>query len=131
MVQGLWEPSALEQMIRTIQAMLDDLHEGRSFCGKPGKVYFVHVKNHPDDANASVSTDINMLGNIRADILVRWGKSVGPYSRLCDGGEEGDGVNGPCRDGRLNGKKLVDRTATRATNSRENMVDRDGFAMDA
>ena len=51
-------------------------------------------KSHHDDAIDNV-TDINVLGKIRADTLVHWGKGTDPYSRLCVGGEEGDGVGGP------------------------------------
>jgi ribonuclease HI/exonuclease III len=125
MVQGLWDPSSSVQMIRNIRTVLDDVREGRSLCGMPRKVYFVHIKSHQDDASDNV-TDVNVLGNVRADTLVQWGKGAGPYSRLCVGGDEGDGVDGPSPRWEAERQQLVDRAAASAANSRENMVDRDG-----
>ena len=91
-------------MIRTIRAVLDDVREGRSFCGKPRKVYFVHVKIHQDDANASV-TDINVLVNIRAGTLVRWGKgfSARTHGRATEA-KKATVSTVLRRDGRLYGK---------------------------
>ena len=40
-------------------------------------------------------TDTAVLSNIRADKLVGWGKSTRPYSRLRDGGAEGNSVDAP------------------------------------
>lgn len=41
---------------------------------------FVHVAGHSDDR-----------GNDRADELVQWGKSSGPFSRMYPSGGEGEG----------------------------------------
>ena len=79
MVQGLWKPKSSVPMIRRIHATLDDIRMGRSASRRPRSVYFVHVKRHQDDANDTLN-DINVLGNIRADTLVQWGKESGPYS---------------------------------------------------
>ena len=94
-------------MIWRIQALLADVREGRSMLGQPRKVYFVHVKSHQDEAKGAVNDD-NVLGNIRADTLVQWGKEDGPYSRLCDGGAEGDGLHGPSPRWEARRQKLVD-----------------------
>ena len=39
--------------------------------GHENTFYFVHVKSHHDDANDTL-TDVNVLGNIRADAFVQW-----------------------------------------------------------
>ena len=127
MVQGLWKPKSSVPMIRRIQAILDDIRMGRSASRRPRKVYFVHVKSHQDDANDTLN-DINVLGNIRADTLVQWGKESGPYSRLCDGGEEGDGVNGPSPRWDAERQIIVDRAANDAVDTWQNIVDHDGSA---
>jgi hypothetical protein len=45
-------------------------------------VTFVHIKGHSADG-----------GNDRADLLVQWGKTDGPYSRILEvGGVEGPGI---------------------------------------
>ena len=65
------------------------------------QVFFVHVKSHQDDAvrlhdiTDTAITDTAVLGNIRADKLVGWGKSTRLYSRLRDGGAEGNSVDAP------------------------------------
>ena len=60
-------------------------------------VTFVHVRGH-----------IGEEGNERADRLVQWGKTDGPYSRLrVAGGGEGDGRFGPV-DGHLLVEKVED-----------------------
>ena len=121
-------------MIRRIQALLADVREGRSLLGKPRSVFFVHVKSHQDDAKGA-ATDSNVLGNIRADTLVQWGKEDGPYSRLRDGGaddgggrrgrtSEGDGLHGPSPRWEVERQKLVDRTAADEATARENVVAR-------
>ena len=68
--------------------------KGRSATRNPRSIHFVHIKSHQNDANDTL-TDINVLGNIRADTFAQWGKGHGPYSRWCDGRKEGGGVNGP------------------------------------
>ena len=133
MVQGFSEPKSSVTMIRRIQALLADVREGRSLLGKPRKVYFVHVKSHQDDAKGA-ATDSNVLGNIRADTLVQWGKEDGPYSRLRDGGadggrrsgrtSEGDGLHGPSPRWEAERQKLVDRTAADEATAREDLVAR-------
>ena len=109
------------------------MREGRSLLGKPRNVCFVHVKSHQDDAKGA-ATDSNVLGNIRADTLVQWGKEDGPYSRLCDGGadggrrsgrtSEGDGLHGPSPRWEAERQKLVDRTAADEATAREDLVAR-------
>ena len=47
------------------------------------KVHWVHIKGHSSDG-----------GNDRADELVQWGKSRGPYCRIREGGSEGDSLHG-------------------------------------
>ena len=123
-------------MILRIHALLayDIVREGRSLLGKLRSVYFVHVKSHQDDAKGA-ATDSNVLGNIRADTLVQWGKEDGPYSRLRDGGaddgggrrgrtSEGDGLHGPSPRWEVERQKLVDRTAADEATARENVVAR-------
>ena len=51
-------------------------------------VIFIHVKGHSSD-----------VGNDRADELVQWGKSDGPFTRLGRGISEGPGLTGPVKDG--------------------------------
>ena len=46
-------------------------------------VHWVHVKGHSADG-----------GNDRADELVQWGKTGGPYCRMREGGGEGEGRYG-------------------------------------
>eukprot|EP01052_Picozoa_sp_SAG31_P001863 SAG31_NODE_62_length_28678_cov_21.548270_34_plen_189_part_00 len=65
-----------------------------------GDVTFVHVRGHTGE-----------VGNERADRLVQWGKTSGPYSRLAEVGfGEGDGrtgrVEGHLRSVRRPGEEL-------------------------
>jgi hypothetical protein len=46
-------------------------------------MHWVHVKGHSTDG-----------GNDRADELVQWGKTGGPYCRVREGGGEGEGRYG-------------------------------------
>lgn len=89
MIEGNWKPDASVAMIRRLQAVLADVRTRR-------QVFFVHVKSHQDDGvRLHDITDTAVLSNIRADKLVGWGKSMRPYSRLRDGGAEGNSVDAP------------------------------------
>ena len=50
-------------------------------------VHWVHVKGHSADG-----------GNDAADERVQWGKGLGPFARLRDGGGEGDNRFGAAAD---------------------------------
>ena len=76
-------------MIATAQQLLAQVRES-------SPVTFVHVRGHTGEA-----------GNERADRLVQWGKTAGPYSRLSRcGGREGAGLGGRV-DGHLRQTKLA------------------------
>ena len=72
---------ANHQLIRCGQEVLKKVRKTRS-------VTFIHVKGHSSDG-----------GNDRADELVQWGKSDGPFTRLGQGISEGPGLTGPVTDG--------------------------------
>ena len=74
MAEGHWDPKANEDLIKRTQDALARVREQR-------QVVLVHVKGHSDDP-----------GNDRADDLVQWGKTSGPYTRYQQNGTgEGDG----------------------------------------
>ena len=79
MLEGNWTPSSNVAMIRRLDRVLADVRRTRD-------VFFVYVKSHQDDGIPLHDiTDQAVLGNIRADKLVGWGKQLGPYCRLFDG----------------------------------------------
>jgi len=89
-VEGHWEPNKNADLILQAKVALEKVRKQRV-------VTFVHVKGHSDD-----------LGNDRADYLVQWGKTSGPYSRFTTGGAaEGDGRYGRL-DGHLRKEKAGD-----------------------
>ena len=89
MLEGNWTPTCNVAMVRRLQRVLAEVRRTRD-------VYFVHVKSHQDDGVPLHDiSDQAVLGNIRADKLVGWGKRPGPYCRLFDGGGEGDSIRVP------------------------------------
>ena len=89
MLEGNWTPAYNVAMVRRLQRVLAEVRRTRD-------VYFVHVKSHQDDGVPLHDiSDQAVLGNIRADKLVGWGKRPGPYCRLFDGGGEGDSIRVP------------------------------------
>ena len=76
-IEGNWKMGTNKDLIETGQKLLE-------LARRSWDVTFVHVKGHRDDD-----------GNERADELVQWGKTAGPYSRFkAGGGGEGDGRYG-------------------------------------
>eukprot|EP01050_Picozoa_sp_SAG11_P025812 SAG11_NODE_5955_length_1425_cov_2.877828_1_plen_327_part_00 len=74
-IEGCWRMNRNEVLIRFGQRLLAQLRQKRN-------VYFCHVKRHCDN-----------VGNERADQLVQWGKTSGPFSRVRTRGvEEGEGT---------------------------------------
>jgi ribonuclease HI len=72
MVTGPWQPNANVASVERAWKLLADVEAtGRT-------VHLVHVKGHSADG-----------GNDRADELVQWGKTGGPYCRVREGGGEG------------------------------------------
>ena len=89
MLEGKWKPDTSVAMIRRLQALLADVRARR-------QVFFVHVKSHQDDGvRLHDITDTAVLGNIKADKIVGWGKSMRLYSRLRDGGVEANNDDAP------------------------------------
>ena len=87
--EGWWKKKANIELIATAQQLLAQVRES-------SPVTFVHVRGHTGEA-----------GNERADRLVQWGKTAGPYSRLARGGaREGAGLGGRV-DGHLRQTKLA------------------------
>ena len=80
-IEGCWAVKANHQLIRYGQEVLKKVRKTRS-------VTFIHVKGHSSDGE-----------NDRADELVQWGKSDGPFTRLGQGISEGPGLTGPVTDG--------------------------------
>ena len=77
MVTGRWQPNANIALVEWARKLLADVEAtGRT-------VHWVHVKGHSADG-----------GNDRADELVQWGKTGGPYCRVREGGGEGEGRYG-------------------------------------
>ena len=82
-LEGYWRVNCNKALIEVGQDLLRRVRLQR-------EVTFVHVKGHSTDG-----------GNDRADKLVQWGKSEGPFSRMqIGGGEEGAGcvravIDGP------------------------------------
>jgi ribonuclease HI len=75
---GHWKLNCNKELILLVQRLLQSVRQRRV-------VQLVHVKGHSDDG-----------GNDRADELVQWGKTSGPFSRIAVGGwAEGDGCIGP------------------------------------
>ena len=75
-IEGHWKANKNEELIERGRALLVQVRKLRD-------IHFVHVKGHSGDA-----------GNDRADLLVQWGKTEGPYSRYrMNGVGEGDGRN--------------------------------------
>ena len=76
--EGWWRMNKNQELIRAAQGLLKEVRRSRD-------VTFVHVKGHSGD-----------VGNDRADRLVQWGKTPGPFSRFdLGGGGEGEGRTGP------------------------------------
>ena len=71
--EGYWSAKSSRELVANCQDLLKKVREKRD-------VTFVHVKGHSDD-----------VGNDRADELVQWGKTRGPYSRLRNEGKDGEG----------------------------------------
>ena len=80
-IEGCWAANANVDLITYGQEVLKRVRQTRS-------VTFIHVKGHSSD-----------VGNDRADELVQWGKSDGPFTRLGRGISEGPGLTGPVMDG--------------------------------
>ena len=77
MVTGRWQPNANIALVEWARKLLADVEAtGRT-------VHWVHVKGHSADGD-----------NDRADELVQWGKTGGPYCRVREGGGEGEGRYG-------------------------------------
>ena len=65
------------ELIATAQQLLEQVRQS-------SEVTFVHVRGHTGEE-----------GNERADRLMQWGKTAGPYSRLAlSGAGEGSGLSG-------------------------------------
>ena len=80
MVTGRWQPNANIALVIWARKLLADVEAtGRI-------VHWVHIKGHSSDG-----------GNDRADELVQWGKSGGPYCRIREGGSEGDSLLGAAK----------------------------------
>ena len=77
MVTGRWQPNANIALVEWARNLLKDVEA----TGRP--VHWVHIKGHSSDG-----------GNDRADELVQWGKSLGPFCRLREGGSEGNSLDG-------------------------------------
>ena len=67
-LEGFWRVNCNKDLIEYGQEVLRQVREKRD-------VTFIHVKGHSTDG-----------GNDRADLLVQWGKSDGPFSRMRRGG---------------------------------------------
>ena len=80
-IEGCWAVKANHHLIRYGLEVHERVRQTRS-------VTFIHVKGHSADG-----------GNDRADELVQWGKSAGPFTRLGRGISEGPGLTGPVTDG--------------------------------
>ena len=77
MIEGVWnaENSKNRDLVMLGRRLLAEVRKKRT-------VTFVHIKGHSADG-----------GNDRADLLVQWGKTAGPYSRILEvGGVEGPGI---------------------------------------
>ena len=77
MVEGVWnaENSKNRDLVMLGRRLLAEVR-------KKWVVTFVHIKGNSADG-----------GNDRADLLVQWGKTAGPYSRILEvGGVEGPGI---------------------------------------
>eukprot|EP01052_Picozoa_sp_SAG31_P000452 SAG31_NODE_13_length_37961_cov_21.751307_31_plen_155_part_00 len=75
--EGWWNAKKNKELIAVAQRLLEQVRQS-------GDVTFVHVRGHTGE-----------VGNERADRLVQWGKTSGPYSRLAEVGfGEGDGRTG-------------------------------------
>ena len=72
-LEGFWRVNCNKDLIDLGKDLLRQVREKRT-------VTFVHVKGHSEDG-----------GNDRADLLVQWGKSDGPFSRMCVAGD-GEGA---------------------------------------
>eukprot|EP01050_Picozoa_sp_SAG11_P010646 SAG11_NODE_1078_length_5963_cov_5.690825_7_plen_223_part_00 len=74
-VEGRWRINRNEVLIRCGQRLLAQVRQKRH-------VQFCHVRGHCDN-----------MGNERADQLVQWGKTSGPFSRVrAEGVVEGEGA---------------------------------------
>jgi hypothetical protein len=80
-IEGCWAANANVDLITYGQEVLKRVRQTRS-------VIFIHVKGHSSD-----------VGNDRANELVQWGKSDGPFTRLGRGISEGPSLIGPVKDG--------------------------------
>ena len=76
MVTGRWQPNANIALVEWARNLLKEVEA----TGRP--VHWVHIKGHSSDG-----------GNDRADELVQWGKALGPYCRLREGGSEGNSLD--------------------------------------
>ena len=75
--EGWWRKNKNAELIEAVQKVLEQVQ-------RSSDVTFIHVRGH-----------IGEEGNERADRLVQWGKTEGPYSRLkVASGGEGDGGGG-------------------------------------
>jgi ribonuclease HI len=77
MIDGVWnaENSKNKDLVMLGRRLLEEVRKKRA-------VTFVHIKGHSADG-----------GNDRADLLVQWGKTDGPYSRILEvGSVEGPGI---------------------------------------
>ena len=81
MVTGRWQPNANIALVEWARNLLKEVEA----TGRP--VHWVHIKGHSSDG-----------GNDRADELVQWGKALGPYCRLREGGSEGNSLDGAAID---------------------------------
>ena len=80
MVTGRWKPNANLSLVKWARSLLKDVEAtGRA-------VHWVHIKGHSSDGD-----------NDRADELVRWGKHLGRYYRLREGGRDGTSLDGAAR----------------------------------
>ena len=95
-LEGYWKVNCNGALVREGKALLARVRERR-------RVTFVHVKGHSADG-----------GNDRADDMVQWGKSPGPFARMrSGGGGEGAGrfrrvEEGPVRSKNVEKEKEVD-----------------------
>eukprot|EP01050_Picozoa_sp_SAG11_P009966 SAG11_NODE_975_length_6331_cov_4.407895_4_plen_114_part_00 len=76
-LRGWWNKKKNVELIAVAQQLLEQVRRSSA-------VTFAHVRAHA-----------GVEGNERADRLVQWGKTEGPYSRLSLGGDwEGNGRSG-------------------------------------
>jgi hypothetical protein len=110
MVEGHWEPKQNKDLISRARSALSRLRGKR-------EVTFVHVRGHSGDP-----------GNDRADDLVQWGKTDGPYSRYQDDGTgEGDGrwipLRGHLRMVKLPGEEVRNDLVLGTSQATESEID--------